>query len=80
MLFALCALLLNNFIRSCQDIRWNREADLLCGFEIDDKFEFCRLLDWEFGGLGTFEDLIDIDGGAPVQVGQVYTVGHEPSN
>src|SRR4030095_15118945 len=32
--------LLNDFIRPRQHVRWNRQADLLRRFEIDDQIEF----------------------------------------
>ena len=54
-----------------QHVRRNRQADLLCGFEIDDEIEFRRLLDRKIGGFSAFQDLVDIHGGAPVQVEKV---------
>jgi hypothetical protein len=33
---------LDHAIRSRQDVGWNGEADLLCGFEIDHQLEFGR--------------------------------------
>ena len=41
------------------------DSDLLCGFEINDEFELCRLFDWQVGRLGTLEDLVDVDSAAP---------------
>ena len=64
-----CSLLFDHFIRSRQHIRRNRQADLLCRFEIDDELELRRLLDRQVGGLCAFQNLVDISGGAPVQVG-----------
>jgi hypothetical protein len=37
---------LNDLVSSCEQGIWNRKAEHLCGFEIDYKFEFGRLLDW----------------------------------
>ena len=54
-------------IRSRQHIRRNRQADLFCGFQIDDELELRRLFDGNLGGLGAFQDFIAIDGGAPEQ-------------
>src|SRR6266508_4219472 len=68
----------NDPVRSRQDIRRNRQADLLCRFQIDDEFELLRLLDGKISGLGSFEDLVDIGGGAPEQVGNARAVGHKP--
>jgi hypothetical protein len=49
-------------IRSRQHIGWNREADLLGGFEIDNEFKFRRLLNWNIGRLCSFKNLIDKKG------------------
>ena len=38
--------LFNDLIRPYQHVRWNRQADLLGGFQIDDELELFRLLDW----------------------------------
>ena len=45
---------LNDLIRSRQDIRWNRQSDLLGCFQIDDELELYRLLHREIGGLSAF--------------------------
>jgi len=55
----------HNPIRPRQHIRGNRHADLVSGFEIDEKLELRRLLDWNVGGLGAFQDLGDKVSGAP---------------
>ena len=57
--------LLNHFIRLRQHLRRDRQGDLLGGLEIDDKLKLGRLLDWDIGGLGAFEDLVDKVSGAP---------------
>ena len=50
-------------VRSREHIGWNREADLLGGFEINDEFKLSWLLDGKVGGLCTFEDFIHVTGG-----------------
>ena len=60
--------LLNDFIRSRQHVRRNREADLLGGFEIDHELELYRLLHRKISRLGSFEDLIHVRSGAAVCV------------
>ena len=57
-------MLFNDLIRLVQYIRRNRHADLLVGLEIDDELELLRLLDWNVGGLGAFENLIYVVSGA----------------
>src|SRR5262249_22463073 len=65
-------------IRPCQDIRRNRQGDLLSGFEIDNELELLRLLHLEVGGLWTLQNLVHVGGGAPVKVCKVHSVGHKP--
>ena len=71
---------LNYLIRSRQHIRRNRQADLLRGFEIDDELELRRLLHWQVGGLCTFQNLVDVNGGAPVLVSHVSCIGHQAAS
>src|SRR5688572_11509726 len=42
-------------VRPCQDVRRNREADLLCGFQIDDQLKLSRLFDGKIRGLGSLD-------------------------
>jgi hypothetical protein len=51
------AFLFDHFVRPYQHIRWNCQANLLGGFQIDDQLKLHRLLDRKIRGLGTFEDL-----------------------
>lgn len=37
-----------------------RQAERPCGFEVDDKTEFCRLLDRQIGWAGAFQNAPDI--------------------
>src|SRR5262249_30102383 len=69
---------LNHFIRPRQHVGRNREADLLGGLQIDDELEFYRLLHGKIGRFSALENLIDIRGGAPEQVGHARAVGYEP--
>jgi hypothetical protein len=68
--------LLDDFVRSSQNIRRNCQADLLGSFQINNELKFLRLLHGEIGGLGAFEDLVYISGGAAIQIGRVPPVGH----
>jgi hypothetical protein len=71
--------LFNHVIRSHQHVRWNSQADLLSCFQIDDQLELRWLLHRQIGGLGAFEDFVDVDGGASEHVGQTRSVGYEAS-
>src|SRR5262245_48871534 len=55
----------------------NGEAERLSSLEVNDEVERRRLLYWQVGGLGTLQDLVDIDGGAAADVGRVWPIGHE---
>ena len=57
-------LILITLVRSRQDVGRNRQADLLGGFEIDHQLELRRLLDGKVGGLGAFQDFVDVSCGA----------------
>ena len=61
--------LLNDLVRSRQHVRWNRQADLLGRFQIDDELKLRWLLHRQIGGLGTFQDLVHICSGPPEHFG-----------
>ena len=68
MVFLLLSTNLHSFdhlIRPCQHIRWNRQADLLGRFWVDDEFKLRRLFHRQVGGLSALQNFIHIDGGAP---------------
>src|SRR4029077_944473 len=71
------AFLFDHLIRSRQHVRWNRQADLLGGFQIDDELELRRLLDRQIFRLGAFQDLVDVSGRAPVEISDQGTVSHQ---
>ena len=50
-------LLLNDFVRSRQHVRRNRQADLLRRLQINHQLKLRRLFDWQIGRLGTLQDL-----------------------
>src|SRR5215207_4621509 len=60
-----------------QDVVGNGEAERLGCLEVDDELKRRRLLYWKIGGLGPFEDLIHVGGGAPPLRGHRYPVRHE---
>src|SRR5262249_24931942 len=55
------------------------EAEHLGGGEGDDEIKFGRLLDGEGGRLRLAQNLVDIVGGAPEQVREIWTIGHQTS-
>ena len=56
--------LLDQFIRSIEHLRWNRNADLLGGLKIDDQFKLGWPFHREIARLGPFQDPIYIGSGA----------------
>src|SRR5262245_27288058 len=60
--------------------RWRHgEPERLRGLEVDHQLELGRLLHGEVGGLGAFEDFVDVAGSTPAQVSKNCPVGHEPA-
>jgi hypothetical protein len=70
----LCMVSLDHLIRSRQHVRQNREADLFCGFQIDDEVELLRLLHREIGGLSAFYNLIDKDRRSAIQIDKIHSI------
>src|SRR5713226_8471290 len=65
---------LNNFVRPHQQRRRDRQAEGLSGLPIDGQLVLRRLFDGEIRGLGAFENLVDVDGGAAKQLGEAGAV------
>jgi hypothetical protein len=55
---ASAARLLDYLIRSHQHIGRNRQADLLGGFEIDEKLKRCRLLDGKVSRFSSLQNFV----------------------
>jgi hypothetical protein len=55
----------NYVICSSQDIRRDPQRDLSRRFEINDQLKLDGLLDWQLGGIGAFQDLVNMTGGTP---------------
>jgi hypothetical protein len=53
-------LLFNHLIRPEQQRWWNRKTEGLGRLQVDDQFEFGRLLNWQISRLRTLEDAVDI--------------------
>src|SRR5258708_12283807 len=57
----------------------NRETNGLGSLEIDDKFEFDRLLDRKVARFGPLEDAVDVCCQTPPRVEDAGEVGHDPT-
>src|SRR5678809_1456298 len=51
---------LNQLVSAGEERRWHSNAKRLGGFHIDDQLETSWLLDRQIGGLGAFEDFVDV--------------------
>src|SRR5262245_64411718 len=58
---------LDHLIRSRQHVRWDCQTDLLRRVQINDEFEFGRLLHREIGGLGALKDFVNVCSRTSVQ-------------
>src|SRR5262245_54253121 len=73
----LAAPLLDHLIGSGEDRRRDGQPEGFGGLEVDDELELGRLLDRQIGGLGTLENLVHVNGSAPVEVKNVRAIRHE---
>src|SRR3984957_15608700 len=58
--------LFDHIIRAGKQRRWNGEAERLCSPEVDNQLKLGGLFDRKVGGLGTLQDLVDVEGGPPL--------------
>src|SRR5262245_12683911 len=74
------SVLLDHIVRPRQHVRRNRQADLLCCFQIDDKLELFGLFHREIGRLGTFQNFVHISSGTAYQVIPAHSITHKPTS
>src|SRR4030095_1693428 len=72
--------LLDDLIGPLQQRLRDGEADRLGRLEVDDQLELRGLLDGQVAGLGAFQDLVHVGGGAPLQVKKVCAIGHKTAS
>jgi hypothetical protein len=72
--------LLNHLVGAGEQCARNRKAKLLGGLQIDDEFEFGRLVDRDVTRFGPVEDLVHIVGHAPPELARVGLIGHPPAS
>jgi hypothetical protein len=73
------AYLLDHVVGAHQDRLGDCQPERLGGLEIDGQHKFRRLLDRDIGGLYPAQNLIGQFGGAPPQIGKVWSVGDQTS-
>src|SRR4030095_4232259 len=69
--------LLYDLIRPQQHRLRDGQPERLGGLQVDDQLVLRRLLDWQVGGLGSFQNLVHVSSGAPEQVGLVWSIAHK---
>ena len=56
---------------------WEGQTKCLGGFQVDDEFNFCHLLNWQVGRSGTPENLAGVDALLAIDVNQIGSVAHQ---
>src|SRR5207245_1440358 len=74
LIWLLCIPLSDHLIRLEEDMWGNRQPERLGSLEVDDQLELHRLLHRQVGGLGAFEDLVHIGGGAAEHVRATHPI------
>src|SRR5215470_14194839 len=67
----------DHLICSTQQRLRHGQAERPGGLEVDDQVELRRLFHGQVTGLGALEDLVDVARGAPEEVREVCSIGHE---
>src|SRR5262249_23981409 len=66
-------------VGASEERRWHSNAMRLGGFHIHDQLETSWLLDRQIGGVGAFEDFVDVHGSLAKKVRIYRGVRHQPA-
>src|SRR5215469_7181724 len=69
----------DHLVGTGEERRWHSNAKCIGGFHIDDQLETSWLLDRQIGGLGAFEDFVDVHGSLAKKVRVYRGVRHQPA-
>ena len=69
--------LFDHLVGAREDRLRHGEAERLRGLEVDDQLEFGRLLDWQVGRVGTFEDVPDVSADLAIDSGKASSIGDQ---
>src|SRR5262245_57881956 len=71
--------LFDHLVGAGEQHRWHSNTKRPGGFHIDDQLETSWLLDRQIGGLGAFEDFVDVHGSFAKKVRIYRGVRHQPA-
>ena len=60
--------LFDHLVGEREQVRWNFDAECLCGGEVDDQLEFSPEFDRQVAGLFALENPADVDAGAAIDL------------
>src|SRR5260370_35442684 len=70
---------LDHLVGELLDVQWQIEVECFRGRQVHDQIKFGRLLDRDVARLRPAENLVDVVAGAPEQVSEAWSVGHQTS-
>src|SRR5262249_61381015 len=71
--------LFDHLVGASEQRRWHSNTKRVGGLHIDDQLETSWLLDRQIGGLGAFEDFVDVHGSLAKKVRIYRGVRHQPA-
>src|SRR5574342_594443 len=72
--------LFDHLVRALQQRLRDFQTERLRGLEVDDQLELGGLLDWQLARLRAPEDLVHIDGAAPVEIVPIRGIAHQAAS
>src|SRR5262249_29800398 len=69
----------DHLVGSREQRSWHIDVKRLRRDQVNDEIEFGWLLDWDVGRFRAAQNLVDIIGRTPKQVGVIRSEGHQPS-
>src|SRR5262249_52565 len=69
--------LFDHLVGSAKQREWKGEAKRPCGVEVDQKFNFCGLLDWEVRRLFSLQNSADVNAGLSICFRELGPVTHQ---
>src|SRR5215471_20836539 len=69
--------LFDHLVDDRKQTRWDCDAERLCGFQIDEELEFCRLHHRQIGRLLTLENAAGVNTSQTVRLCNLLAVAHQ---